>query len=186
MTANSSSSARPSASGFYRAPWVVRFGSDFVDFLVAGVLAAPVSSRLVGGPGEASAGPLVVASAVYAVYEIVCLAVWGKTLGRRWSSLAVRRIDGVRTSRGGIGLGPAVLRWALKTFTPISYLAIAFKALSSPLELLQNGAFFFVIGSIFFDPNRRGWHDKAAGTMVVSERRDDDGEGTTKNKGRAD
>jgi uncharacterized RDD family membrane protein YckC len=87
---------------------------------------------------------------VIAIYEIVLTAVWGCTLGKRVLRLrVVRRRDG-----GPVGWGEALLRWFIQFlgWGPCLFVGAA---------VLYASPFWDKTGA------RRGWHDRAAGTIVV-------------------
>lgn len=84
-------------------------------------------------------------------YELFLIALRGQTLGKMVTNIVVVKIkDG---SYPGWKISCA--RWA------VLYLPLLFPLIGILLYLL-------VIASSFFDSQRRGWHDKIAGTIVVS------------------
>jgi uncharacterized RDD family membrane protein YckC len=91
------------------------------------------------------------AAAVAAVYEVVLIRLWGQTVGKRMLGIRVARItDG------------AVPDWT----------ASAVRYLLPVLPLLLPIPGIFVLSMVIYlaavvDPLRRGWHDRAAGTIVV-------------------
>ena len=86
--------------------------------------------------------------AVYGVYEIVCVARWGQTLGKKLARVRVVSA----TTLGPPGLGRATLRWFVQLLAWLT-------CIGAPILYL----------SPLWDPARRGrgWHDLSAGTLVV-------------------
>lgn len=90
------------------------------------------------------------ALAVGLLYEVVQIALWGQTLGKRMTSVKV-----VHAVHGGLpGWGKAVGRWAIPGLLGLIPLIGWLLALICYLSLL-------------WDRVRQGWHDKAAGTLVI-------------------
>jgi uncharacterized RDD family membrane protein YckC len=100
------------------------------------------------------------AAVLAAAYEIVPVAVAGRTLGKLVAGTRVV-VDG----EGRVpGWGRAIARWAVP----------ALPVLLMPYALGGAPRFFaftvwpiVVYGPVLFDPMRRGLHDRAAGTVVV-------------------
>lgn len=90
------------------------------------------------------------AAVVGLLYEVVMIAVRGQTLGKMMTSIKVVRAD----NGLGPGWGKSIGRWIIPT-------VLAFiPAVGWLLSLL-------VYLSLLWDSARQGWHDKAAGTLVV-------------------
>ena len=84
------------------------------------------------------------------LYELPLTALRGQTVGKMLTSTKV-----VRAADGQVpGWGKASARWA------VLYLPLLIPIVGVPVALL-------VVASPLFDARRRGWHDKAAGTVVV-------------------
>lgn len=84
-------------------------------------------------------------------YELFLVALIGQTLGKMITNLVVIKIkDGSYP-----GWKTSCMRWA------VLYLPLL-------VPLIGIVLFLLVIVSPFFDPHRRGWHDKIAGTIVIS------------------
>jgi uncharacterized RDD family membrane protein YckC len=79
------------------------------------------------------------------LYQPLCHALWGKTLGKKVLGLRL-----VTAGGGRVGLGRALAR----------YLALMLSL--APFGL---GCFW-----IAWDPGKQGWHDRLAGTAVIKER----------------
>ena len=89
-------------------------------------------------------------AAVGVAYEVTMIALKGQTLGKMATSIKVVRAD------NGLlpGWGKSIGRWII----PIILLFV---------PLLGWVLFLLVYVSLTWDKVRQGWHDKAAGTLVV-------------------
>jgi uncharacterized RDD family membrane protein YckC len=96
--------------------------------------------------------PLQVSVAV--AYETVMLSLWGRTVGK-W-------IVGVRVASYAHRTKPAPTQAAQRTLLPNVFAAVPVPFVSA----LQ----WVVYGSSSFNPLRRGWHDRYAGTIVLRSR----------------
>ena len=93
-----------------------------------------------------------IVSVVSAVYHTVCIAVWGRTVGKLATHIRVVRVD-----NGG---PPGWWYSAIRALLPTALGAVP--AIGPYLV-------FPVYIVAFFDPRRQGLHDKAAGTIVVTD-----------------
>ena len=127
------------------------------------------------GPGVLSGVGLAVAVCAYALaalYGPLCVGVWGRTLGRRAACVEVVRLRGA----GRVGLGRSVVRWLvpLAPFVVCAAVELGTRhwrpALGHPLGWLSVsfGWWVLVHASVLWDSELRGWHDRLAGTVVVS------------------
>ena len=93
-----------------------------------------------------------VVAVVSATYHTVCVAVWGRTVGKLVTHVRVVRVDtGGPTGWWYAGIR-ALVPTALGTIPAVGpYLVF-------PVYIMA-----------FFDPRRQGVHDKAAGTIVVTD-----------------
>lgn len=84
------------------------------------------------------------------IYEFVMIGLWGRTLGKFALGTRAVRID----------TGGPVLWYssAIRALVPLA--AGVIPGIGQILNL-------FVYVRAFFDPRRQGWHDRAAGTIVV-------------------
>jgi uncharacterized RDD family membrane protein YckC len=142
------------------APYVQRFGADAIDSALVAALSAAVAFPSVQGDLDHRAavfGALYVGA--FAVYEIVGVALWGKTLGRMATGVQVSSVgEEVRP----IGWWRSFLRWLVKTLQPMVLLPVAFATVHQVLQIV-------VFLSIFIGgPLRRGVHDFAGSSWVVS------------------
>ena len=87
--------------------------------------------------------------AVVFLYELPLTAVRGQTVGKMLTDVRVARVE----DEGNPGWGRSCVRWA-----------VLYIPLLVPLGPLLT---VLVAVSPIFDPRRRGWHDKIAGTIVV-------------------
>lgn len=141
-----------------------RLGARILDVVIVGLAliipaALGVGTALGGGSNsdDASAfavGALVVsvllAAAIGLLYEVTMIATRGQTLGKMATSIKVVRADNGLVP----GWGKSIGRWILPALLPIIPLV------GWILSLL-------VYISLLWDRARQGWHDKAAGTLVV-------------------
>ena len=140
-----------------------RLGARILDFVIVSVafiiLAVLGVTAAFGGSDseEASAfavGAIVVSvllgAAIGLLYEVTMIATRGQTLGKMATSIKVVRADNGLVP----GWGKSIGRWILPALLPI----IPF--VGWILSLL-------VYISLLWDRARQGWHDKAAGTLVV-------------------
>jgi len=88
------------------------------------------------------------------LYEVPQLALWGRTLGKRVCRIRVVRRDG----RARLGFGAASVRWLAASVAPLVPIAGGIYGWLDNLWLLWDR------------PWRQCLHDKAASTIVVSER----------------
>jgi uncharacterized RDD family membrane protein YckC len=118
--------------------WGRRVLALFVDWLIAGLIASAITSKpLWAGGNDLNTAQLVVFFAMSAV--LTGLA--GATIGHRLFGLRV-----IRTQPGGTGYSAQVglLGGAIRTFL-----------------------ICLVLPAVVYDRDRRGLHDRAAGTVVV-------------------
>ena len=99
------------------------------------------------------AGILLVLSAIWIVYDIVPVALWGRTLGKRVVGIKVVSAQSGEVPRWG----KAIARWAI----PGLPAAIPF--------IMWIGGLWWILCnlSLTWDRVYQGWHDKAAGTLVI-------------------
>ena len=99
--------------------------------------------------------PLVTA-AIWLVYEVAPTAARGRTIGKFIVGLKVLRAD----TWSEPGVGKSLGRWVVPA---VPFLVLSFGTLLAAL----------VYGSVAWNKQGQGWHDKAAGTVVVRARRRD-------------
>lgn len=89
--------------------------------------------------------------AVSGLYTIPQVAIWSKTLGKRICGI---EIVGADDGQRPVGWWMSIKRWALPGITI---------AAGTPGALVSTGSQLWA----FVQPERRGWHDLVAGTVVV-------------------
>ena len=89
------------------------------------------------------------------LYEVVMIATRGQTLGKMMTSVKVVRADNGLVP----GWGKSIVRWIIPTIAG-AILAFFIPGVGPLLSLL-------VYLSLLWDSARQGWHDKAAGTLVI-------------------
>ncbi len=141
-----------------------RLGARILDIVIVtvaliilaaiGIGAAFAGSSNSDDASAFSVGALVVsvllAAAVGLLYEVTMIATRGQTLGKMATKIKVVRADNGLVP----GWGKSIGRWILPALLPIIPLV------GWLLSLL-------VYISLLWDRARQGWHDKAAGTLVV-------------------
>ena len=141
-------------------------GRRFVGSLVDTVVLTPVTvplSRVVLHIGRNSpAGPRLAVLGAPAMYAIVGVAVWGRTLGKL--------VAGTRVLNESTGRPPgwwrATLRWVAQALVELAALFFA-RRTAVALPLIEVVYLPVLYGGILWDQNRQGLHDKLAGTIVV-------------------
>jgi uncharacterized RDD family membrane protein YckC len=131
------------------APLSRRFLARFIDGIIIGLPLYALVPGLRDASGAISVGVLFIIFLVGAVYEIFQIGLWGQTIGKRLFGIKV-----VRLTDGEVpGLGAAAIRYLL----PQALLNIPVLNLLVIVVYLRAA----------FDPLRQGFHDRAAGTIVV-------------------
>jgi uncharacterized RDD family membrane protein YckC len=137
-----------------------RLVARVVDTLVVGLpVALVVRSEAVGLPEtEADLLTAPVLAVLLLVYEWVQLALWGRTLGKRFAGIEVAAEP--RRDGPGLGFGRALLRSAVY--------AVPIAARPVPLLGVAAGLFWVANAGLLFEGTRRqALHDRFAGTVVV-------------------
>ncbi|MCP2342860.1 RDD family protein [Actinomadura rupiterrae] len=131
-----------------------RLLARIVDTLIVGLpVVLVLRAALPHGTADRWA-PTAVASFLL-VYEAVQLAVWGRTVGKRFAGVRVVTVDGTRPSPSQAALRAAVYA------VPIALRPV-------PVLGLLGGIFWVVnAGAAFRGAERRAVHDRLAGTAVV-------------------
>ncbi len=135
-----------------------RLVARLADTLIVGVPIATVATELFSRQtAQAVAAPVGFAVAFF-VYEVVQLIVWGRTVGKRLTGIAVVSADGAP-------LRPlqALARAAIYALPPAA----------RPVPVLNVFATIFwlaEVGLVFEGSSRQALHDRVAGTLVVDAR----------------
>ncbi len=126
----------------------------FIILAVLGITAAVGADSNTDDASALSVGALVVSvlvgAAIGLLYEVTLIATRGQTLGKMATGIRVVRADNGLVP----GWGKSVARWIIPALLPIIPL------IGWVLSLL-------VYISLLWDKSRQGWHDKAAGTLVI-------------------
>lgn len=145
----------PSSGRVGLAPDVAGLGQRFLARLIDGlILIVPNLLALVLMQDHLVAGGLL-ALAIACAYEVPQLAARGATVGKR--------AMGIRVVTVREGANPTAAQAFVRVVVPELFIATpsaALQALSAPWTLA-------VYLAVFFDPWRRGLHDRFAGTRVV-------------------
>ncbi len=94
--------------------------------------------------------------AVFALYQVMATAFWGRTIGKLVVRTRVVRLDGVSPP----GLRVAAIRWAV----PAAALLFVFLGL---VGFFLSWVWTFVVYGFVLAASRQGLHDRAARTIVV-------------------
>jgi uncharacterized RDD family membrane protein YckC len=140
----------------WRADIGTRVGARIIDALVVAIPVAALFLAFTDIDVEAETIEMptwvtLAALAVSALYEILLIAFSGQTVGKRLLRIQVVDVATGRPPR----LGSATIRYLVPTVP--AAVPIAGAALIGPLVYL----------SAAWSPTRQGWHDRAAGTVVV-------------------
>ena len=141
---------------------IVIMGVVMIFLLIIGVMALfGLDSGNSGTDDETTVGVAFffgiagVAAAIGLLYEVALIATRGQTLGKMMTSVKVVRADNGLVP----GWGKSIVRWIIPTIAG-SILAFLIPGIGGLLSLL-------IYVSLLWDSARQGWHDKAAGTLVI-------------------
>lgn len=146
------------------APVPRRIGAALLDGLFfAAVFIFPTTLRVAdsanaGEPVEPSAAWVAVSTLVALTYGIAPIALWGRTLGKHLLGVQV-----VTADAGALpGFRVAAIRYLVFSLFP---LALVLPELPGQIiSALWTG---ILLATMVSDPQNRGLHDRAAGTLVV-------------------
>jgi uncharacterized RDD family membrane protein YckC len=146
----------------------LRIIGDVFDLLVAWlVIPGLVASSLRWVGVEGGQATLRIGWTVVLIYTVVPVAITGATLGKK---LVGQRIE--RYSIGAVpGVAASFVRYVVATGAPIAVVGSVVPALAGPVSMLGLAWFLVILLSIVADTERRGVHDKVAGTVVVGRQR---------------
>ncbi len=112
---------------------------------------------------DAAFARAVTMAALIAAYEIVSVALWGRTIGKLVAGTRVVALESGATP----GLSRAVLRWAVPAIVSLGSLFQS-DGLAGGLASMVSGVVTIVVYvGLLKEPLRQGVHDKVAGTVVV-------------------
>ncbi len=135
-----------------------RLVARLVDTLIVGVPIATAATELFPRQTAQTVVAPVGFAAVFLVYEIVQLILWGRTVGKRLTGIAVVSADGEPLS-----VRQALVRAAIYALPPAA----------RPVPVLNVFATIFwlaEVGLVFEGTSRQALHDRVAGTLVVDTR----------------
>jgi uncharacterized RDD family membrane protein YckC len=118
-----------------------------VVYLMSGEIPIPTEEDQVSSVDVWATFALVV---IQVAYNTVCVAMWGATVGKRALRLRVVRQD----DGGAVSYNYA----ALRALIPAAASLIPVIGIAAPIVIYMRA---------LFHPLRKGWHDQAAGTIVV-------------------
>jgi len=158
----------PPAPAERPSPLFVRLAAALVDFTVVLIAVLPIQLIWTHPDGDRSvptSGANWLALAVVVGYPVISNGRSGRTLGKRMFGMRVARVDG-----RPVGWIRAIVRFAV-SFAPFltgPLLRLAPEgAARSALEVVQVALMASVYAPILFDEQRRGIHDRIAGTRVL-------------------
>lgn len=132
-------------------------GQRLAGALVDGAL-FQIASLLLVGVGQRAAGAIT--AVAYLAYEVVMVVWRGQTLAKL--ALGTRVVD------GGSGRVPTLWQAATRAAVPLAGVVADAALGSAGVGVLW---VIVVYGSVAVDERHRGLHDRAAGTLVVADRR---------------
>lgn len=152
-----------------------RLGAKLIDWVILIVVsiilgAILLADDLIGSLADSIAGQepslgagyylsLLFLLLVLAAYDVVLVALRGQTLGKM-----ATRIKVIRADNGELpGWDKSAMRWLVPGIPYIASWFISVNGLSEILGLLS----LLIYVSLTWDKILQGWHDKAAGTLVI-------------------
>lgn len=132
-----------------------RLVARLVDTLIVGVPIATAATELFSRPAAQTVVAPVGFALVFFVYEVVQLVLWGRTVGKRLTGIAVVAVDGAPL-RPGQALVRAAIYALPSALRPVPVLNV----------LLAIG-WLAGVGLLFEGEHRQALHDRAAGTLVI-------------------
>jgi uncharacterized RDD family membrane protein YckC len=135
-----------------------RLVARIVDTLIVGVPVATAATELFPHPAAQTVAAPIGFAVAFFVYEALQLALWGRTIGKRLTGIAVVALDGAlpRPSQ-------ALVRAAVYALPPA--------ARPIPvLNVLLAIGWLAGAGLLFEGTRRQALHDRLAGTLVVDTR----------------
>ena len=160
---------------------IAGFGRRLLGAVVDGAIWVVVGTGLsyVGLSGDDAAFARGVTMAcVIAAYNIVSVALWGRTIGKVVAGTRVVALESGATP----GWSRAVLRWAVPAIVSLGSLFQGDGLAGGLASTVSGVATIVVYVGLLREPLRQGVHDKVAGTVVVLVRRagDDANDGSSR------
>ena len=135
-----------------------RLVARIIDTLIVGVPVATIATELFPRQtAQAVVAPIAFA-VIFFLYEVVQLAVWGRTAGKRLTGLQVISVTGERPTAV-----QALIRAAIYALPPAARPVPILNILAAIFWLAENGL-------QFEGAYRQALHDRAAGTLVIDVR----------------
>jgi uncharacterized RDD family membrane protein YckC len=135
-----------------------RLVARLVDTLIVGVPLATAATGLFARDTAQTVVTPIAFAAVFFVYEVVQVAIWGRTVGKRLTGIQVVSADGARPRAGQV-----LVRSAMYALPPAARPVPVLNVLAAVFWLAE-------IGLLFEGEHRQALHDRAAGTLVVDAR----------------
>jgi len=148
-------------------PYLAGPGRRLLGFLLDATFLSVVSLivRRVFAPGSRHGLPIFVAIMVFAGYEIVAIACWGRTIGK--TIVGTRVVAAV--DRSIPGWHRATLRWAVVVGPGFITIWLP-RPIGVWISLLLGNVWMIVVYiGVLNHPIRQGLHDRVAGTIVVED-----------------
>ena len=135
-----------------------RLVARIIDTLIVGVPIATAATEIFPRETAQTVVAPIAFAVVFFLYEVVQLAVWGCTVGKRLTGLRVVSVTGERPT-----VVQALIRAAIYALPPAARPVPILNVLAAIFWLAENGLQFE--GSY-----RQALHDRAAGTLVIDVR----------------
>jgi uncharacterized RDD family membrane protein YckC len=135
-----------------------------VDVVVITAFSAVIGRGILDLQSSSPIAVRLVLPALIAAYEIATVARWGHNLGKvAAGTLVVTRADGSMP-----GWRRATVRWAVHVGpAPVLFWVSGSPAAMITIAILENVWLVAVYAGVWWNPQKQGLHDKAAGTIVV-------------------
>ncbi len=135
-----------------------RLVARLVDTLIVGVPIATAAAEMFPRPTAQTVVAPIGFALVFFVYEVVQLALWGRTVGKRLTGIAVVALDGTP-----LRPDQALVRAAIYALPPAARPVPV-------LNVLLAIGWVVGVGLLFEGDHRQALHDRAAGTLVIDTR----------------
>lgn len=149
----------------HRGPAIASPSRRLLGFVVDAVLLAPLTIGLARGgfrrPHDVTVSGQLAALVVVACYQIVSVALWGRTLGKLVAGTKIVSAETFTTP----GWRAAIVRWAVTA--AVDAASIVAGSLSGLIRFLGFPYQIVVYSGILSNDRRQGLHDRAANTIVV-------------------
>lgn len=168
MSKRSSKRKHPTDPQSYRkASLFGRFCANLIDALIMSTVAAFLSIYFWSSEDTQFGDAASLLVLVLSLYEIVCVALVGRTIGKR---LFHQHVTTDLCTHEAPGWRVAIIRYFIKVGLPLYLLGFVL-----PLEYVQdliNVALLVTSVTLLFSKTRQGWHDHLAKTWVTLDERE--------------